>query len=180
MNGTPATDVPPAADPSPLILFGRPTPWRGIWGSVIMAAALIIGVGTFGLLGSHPELTPMVLMFLLLPAIAIPLLIAVNRYAVVDRRTWLVSVNGGQPRPLADLRYCRFGTFRGVSTIELGYSNLRKDRFIVSSHSPFASPRIERDWVRYLLPYTGLPRSADGSLGATLEQAQRFAHEDLK
>lgn len=177
-------------DNSPFVLFGRPTPWRGIWSSVILALALMIGFGIFGLQSVHPELTPMVLMFLLLPAVAIPLLVGLNQYAVVDQRTWLVSVNGGPPRPLSHLTHCRVNTFRGVNTIELGYSDHRKDRFIVSSFSPFASPHIEREWVRYLLPYTGLPRDPNSHLSvalgspyekhATLEQAQHFAHEYLK
>lgn len=178
------------ADAPHLVLFGRPTPWRGIWASVIIALLLIVGFGAFSLQSAHPELTPMVLMFLLLPAVTIPLLIGLNQYAVVDRRTWLVSINGGQPRPLSHLTHCRVNTFRGVNTIELGYTDRRKDRFIVSSHSPFASPRIERDWVRHLLPHTGLPRDPHSRLSvafespyekhATLEQAQHFAHEYLK
>lgn len=175
---------------SPLILFGRPTPWRGIWGSVIMGFTLSIGFGLISLRSPHPELAPMLLIFLLIPTIAIPLLIAFNRYAVVDRRTWLVSINGGQPRPLSHLTHCRVRTFRGVNTIELGYTSRFKDRFIVSSFSPFASPYIEREWIRYLLPYTGLPRDPQSRLSApfgspyeshaTLEQAQHFAHEYLK
>lgn len=175
---------------SAFVRFGRPTPWRGIWASVIIAAVLILVFGTISLRSAHPELTPMILMFLLLPAVTIPLLIGLNQYAVVDRRTWLVSINGGQPRPLSHLTHCRVNTFRGVKTIEIGYSDRRKDRFIVSSQSPFASPRIERDWVRYLLPYTGLPRDPSSRLDtvldapyakhATLEQAQHFAHEYLK
>lgn len=175
---------------SPLIPFGRPRPWRGIWASVIIALALIVGFGIFSLQSAHPELTPMVLMFLLLPAVTIPLLIGFNQYAVVDRRTWLVSINGGEQRPLSHLTHCRVNTFRGVASIELGYSDRRRDRFMVSSHSPFTSPRIEREWVRYLLPYTGLPRDPHSRLSvafgspfekhATLEQAQHFAHEYLK
>ena len=175
---------------SPLVLFGRRTPWRGIWGSVIMGFTLSIGLGLISLRSPHPELAPMLLMFLLIPAITIPLLIAFNRYAVVDRRTWPVSINGGPPRPLSHLTHCRIRTFRGVNTIELGYTDRLKDRFIVSSFSPFASPRIERDWVRYLLPYTGLPRDPRSRLSApfgspyeshaTLEQAQQFAYEYLK
>lgn len=127
----------------------------------------------------------MVLMFLLLPAVAIPLLVGLKQYAVDDQRAWLVSVDGGPPSAEPpDALSCE--QFRGVSTIELGYSDRRKDRFIVSSFSPFANPHIEREWVRYLF----LPRDSCSRLSvalgspyekhATLEHAQHHAHAYLK
>lgn len=173
-----------------LIHFGSRIPWRGIWASIIMAAVLIVGFGIFSLGGSHPELTWMVSMFLLIPLLAIPLLIAFNQYAVVDRRTWLISINGGEWRPLSFITHCRVNVSRGINTMEFGYTDRRKDRFMVSSFTPFASPFIEREWVRYLLPYMGLPRDPNSRLSeafgaayekhATMEQAQHFAYEYLK
>lgn len=158
--------------------------------SVGIAAVLILVFGTMALVGKHPEQAPLVLMFLLLPAAVIPATVALNQYAEIDTATWLVRVNGGEPRPLAHLTHCTVNVFRGVCTLAIGYSDSRRDRFTVSSSTPFGSPRSERDWMRYLLPYTGLPRDPDSTFSAplgspyyrhaTLEQAQTFAQEWLK
>lgn len=175
---------------SQVVRFGRRFPARAVWGSVIISAALIVGFGAFAILGNHPEQAPLVLVFLLLPAVVIPASIALNQYAELDTVNWTIRINNGPPRPLADLTHCTVGIFRGVCTLAIGYSEKRSERFVVSSNSPFASPRIERDWTRYLLPLTGLPREPGTQVdprrvitfarNATLEQAQSFAHELLK
>ncbi|WP_157439027.1 hypothetical protein [Agreia sp. Leaf244] len=174
--------------PDPLVRFGRPTPWRG------MVVSLVLGIGAtlvgtvFGLLSAHPEHTPLMLMFLLIPAIVIPLLIGLNQYAEFDQRSGLIRINGGEAQPLSSIVLARTMIFRGVSTLDLGTGPGRRERFIVAN-GPFGSPRVERDWVRHLLPYTGLPRrgtmppDAFGTRhlrSATLEDATVFAHEWLK
>lgn len=171
-----------------IVRLGRPTPWRGI------NASLILGVGStligtvFALVGPHPELTWLMLMFLLIPAVVIPLLIMLNQYAEFDPRTGLIRINGATPVPLSHITRARTMVFRGVSTLDLGTGPSRKERFIVAN-GLFGSPRIERDWVRYLLPYTGLPRQGHPSQNplsvmrmssATFEDATVFAHEWLK
>ena len=134
--------------------------------SIGLAALLILVFGGIALTGNHPEQAPLLRLFLLLPAIVIPATIALNQYAEVDTATWLVRVNGGEPRPLAQLTHCTVNVFRGVCTLTIGYSDHRRDRFSVSSNTPFGSPRVERDWMRYLLPYTGLPRDPASTLSA--------------
>lgn len=173
-----------------IVRIGHRTPTRTIWSSCTITAVLIAVFGTQALLGAHPQQAPLVLMFLLLPAIAIPAVIALNTSAEINTGTWLVSINGGTPRPLAELRYCTVNVFRGVCTLSIGFGPSRRERVMVSSHTPFGSPLVERDWIRYLLPYTGLPRDPNSTLSAplgspyekhaTLEQALAFAHEYLK
>ncbi|MHC9044330.1 hypothetical protein ACYX8G_07110 [Microbacterium saperdae] len=171
-----------------IIRLGRPTPWRGIITSLVMGAgATVIGM-LLALFSSHPENAPLLLLFLLLPAIVIPCLIALNQYAEFDPQTGLISVNGTAPVPLSRIDRARTRTFRGVSSIDLGTGPTRKERFMVAN-GPFGSPRVERDWVRHLLPYTGLPRRGqmlDAGIGTenlgseTLEDVQIFAQESLK
>lgn len=171
-----------------IVRLGRPTPWRGIITSLVMGVgATAIGM-MFALFSSHPEHAPLLLMFLLIPAIVIPCLIGLNQYAEFDPQTGLISINGAAPVPLARIDRARTRTFRGVSSIDLGVGPTRKQRFMVAN-GPFGSPRVERDWVRHLLPYTGLPRRGQ-MLGAgigtenlgseNLEEVQVFAHEQLK
>lgn len=171
-----------------IVRLGRPTPWRGIIVSLIMGVGMTVVGTVFALFSSHPENTPLLLMFLLIPAIVIPLLIALNQYAEFDPQTGLISINGAAPVPLARIDRVRTMTHRGVSSIDLGVGPTRKERFMVAN-GPFGSPRVERDWVRHLLPYTGLPRRGE-TLGyafttrslrsETLEDALVFAHEWLK
>lgn len=174
----------------PVIRIGRRVPYRPILVSIGIAAVLILGFGAQALTSTHPENAPILLLFLLLPVVVAATMIPLNQYAEIDPTTWLVRVNGAEPRPLADLTHCTVNEFRGARTLTIGYSDRRRDRFTVSSHTPFGSPRVERDWIRYLLPYTGLPRDPTSRLSealgtaydrhATLEQAQTFAHEWLK
>ena len=173
-----------------VIRIGRRVPYSAILSSISIAAVLMVGFGVPALAGKHPEHAPLLLLFLLIPVIVAATMIPLNQYAEIDPTTWLVRVNGGEPRPLAHLTHCTVNEFRGVRTLTIGYSDRRRDRFAVSSHTPFGSPRVERDWIRYLLPYTGLPRDPTSRLSeafgtaydrhATLEQAQTFAHEWLK
>lgn len=171
-----------------VVRLGRPTPWRGIIVSLSIGVGMTLIGSAFALFSSHPENTPLLLMFLLIPAIVIPLLIVLNQYAEFDPQTGLISINGAPPVPLGRIDRARTMTFRGVSTLDLGVGPTRKERFIVAN-GPFGSPRIERDWVRHLLPYTGLPRrgqmlanafSTRHLRSATLEDATVFAHEWLK
>ena len=173
-----------------VIRIGRRVPYRAILMSLGIAAVLMVWFGYAALTGDHPQQTPFILMFLLFPLGVAATMIPLNQYAEIDPTTWLVRVNGGEPHPLAHLTHCTVNEFRGVRTLTIGYSDRRRDRFAVSSHTPFGSPRVERDWIRYLLPYTGLPRDPTSRLRevlgttyarhATLEQAQTFAHEWLK
>lgn len=171
-----------------LVRFGRPTPWRGIIASVIMGVGVTLIGSVFALLSAHPEHTPLMLMFLLIPGLAIPLLIVFNQYAEFDPQTGLISINSATPVPLAHITRARTGVFRGVSTLDLGTGPSRKARFIVAN-GPFGSPRVERDWIRHLLPYMGLPRQGyppTGTFGtmhvysATFEDVAAFAHQRLK
>lgn len=171
-----------------VVRLGRPTPWRGIIVSLIMGVGATAVGSIFALFSSHPEHTPLLLLFLLIPVIVIPLLIVLNQYAEFDPQTGLIRINGAPPVPLSRIDRARTMTFRGVSTLDLGIGPTRKERFIVAN-GPFGSPRIERDWVRHLLPYTGLPRrghvlgdafSTRHLRSATLEDATVFAHEWLK
>lgn len=168
------------------VRIGRPTPVRASWMAVIIAAVLIAVFGTQALIVGPPEHALIPLMFLLIPVIGIPLLRWQNTYAVLDTVTWQISLNGGAPRPIGQLVYCRTDFARGISTLTLGFSDLRSERVAVSSNTPFGSPRGERDWVRYILPYTGLRRVPGsratllGNNNASLEQAQEFAQDWLK
>lgn len=171
-----------------IVRFGRPIPWHGISvGLVIGLGGTLIGTA-IALLGSHPERIPFVLLFLILPAILTPLLIGLNQYAEFDQRTGLIRINGADPVPLSHITHARTMIFRGVSTLDLGTGPRRAERFIVAN-GLFGSPRIERDGVRHLLPYTGLPRRghwprdsfSTRHLGAaSLEEATVFAHELLR
>lgn len=171
-----------------LVRFGRPTPWRGIIASLIMGVGVTLIGSVFAIVSPHPEHTPLMLMFLLIPALAIPLLIAFNQYAEFDQRTGLVSINGAAPVPLGHITRARTRVFRGVSNLDLGTGPGRKERFIVAN-GPFGSPRVERDWIRHLLPYTGLPRQGYpppvtfGTVhmhSETFEDVTAFAHQRLK
>jgi len=171
-----------------VIRFGRPTPWWGI------ITSLTIGVGStliglvLAFLSPHPENAPVLLLFLLIPAVVASLLIGLNQYAEFNPQTGLISINGAAAVPLARIDRARTRTFRGVSSIDFGIGPTRKERFMVAN-GPFGSPREERDWVRRLLPYTGLPRRGQvlgyafsvRDLGsATLEDTLVFANEWLK
>lgn len=127
-------------------------------------------------------------MFLLIPAITIPLLLGLNQYAEFDPRTGLIRINGATPLPLSRIDRAITSTFRGVSVLDLGTGPSRKERFTVAN-GPFGNSRFERDWARHLLPYTGLPRQtvdnrnpshATSVYSATLEDTTAFAYERLR
>lgn len=89
----------------------------------------------------------------------IPALIWSNTYAVLDTVNWRISMNGGEFRLIGHITFASIFFFRGVSTLTIGFSKERSQRVAVSGNTPFGAPRVEREWVRYILPYTGLPRS---------------------
>ena len=124
----------------------------------------------------------------ILSAIAIPARAASNTWAVVDTTQWLISINGGAFRPLAEIRYAYTMTFRGVSTLTLGFSD--REKFALSAFTPWFSKKADREFVKYLLPYTGIPHDAAqipstrGALGmsttgTTLPEAIAFADANL-
>lgn len=171
-----------------IIRFGQPMPWRGIIVSLILGVGATLVGSAFSLVGSHPEHTPLMLMFLAIPAIMIPVLIGFNQYAEFDQRTGLIRINGAAPVPLTHIVWSRVMTNQwSFSSLELGTGPSRRERFMVAN-GPFGSPRAERDWVRYLLPYTGLPRQGvphqappdNPYSGPGLERTTAFAHERLR
>ncbi|MBW8763028.1 MAG: hypothetical protein JF592_10635 [Microbacterium sp.] len=171
-----------------IIRFGRPTPWRSIIVGLIFGVGSTLVGSAFSLVGSHPENTPLMLIFLAIPAIATPLLIGFNQYAEFDQRTGLISINGATPVPLTHITWTRTMTNQwSFSSLELGTGRQRTERFMVAN-GPFGNPRVERDGVRHLLPYTGLPRRgvphhdspASPHDGPTLDEVMAFAHERLR
>jgi hypothetical protein len=170
-----------------VVRIGRPTPWRSITVSLAIGGGAALIGAVPALLGPHPENTPLLLLFLLIPAAVIPIQIWQNSYAEFDPRTGLISISGAAPVPLAHITYARTMMFRGVSTLYLGVGPERTQRFLVAN-GPFGNPRIERDWVRHLLPYTGLlrrgdlpdPYSTTSVRGATFEETAIFARDYLK
>ena len=173
-----------------LVRFGRRIPVRGIIGTVIITGAGMLLVVVPALVFGRPELVPFALLFLLIPVITIPVLMLLNTFAEFDPATGMISVNGRAATPLAALTWCNYTIFRGTVTFDIGYGPRRTDRFGVSSQSPFASPRIERDWMRFILPFTGLrrdptgpqrnPWGAAGNESVTFEQAVAFSVEQLQ
>lgn len=173
-----------------LVRFGRRVPVRSIVSSFIVAGALMVIVGGVIVMAGHAALWPFVLCFLLIPAITVPALMLLNTYAEFDPATGMISVNGRQATPLAALTWCNSSTFRGVNTLTIGYGPGRRDTFGVSSQTPFGSPRIERDWMRFILPFTALPRDpsapvenrwgASANESVTFEQALWFAANVLR
>jgi hypothetical protein len=171
-----------------IVRFGRPMPWRGIIMGLIFGVGMTLVGAVFSLLSSHPENTPLMLMFLIIPAVTTPVLIVFNQYAEFDERTGLIRINGAAPVPLTHIVWARAMTNQwSFSILELGTGPRRSERFVVSN-GPFGSPRSEREWIRHLLPYTGLPR--DGAppqvlpvsrhWSESLEKAIAFAHERLR
>ncbi|WP_430592812.1 hypothetical protein [Humidisolicoccus flavus] len=171
-----------------IVQFGRPTPWRGIIVSCLIGGGATLLGTVFGLLSPHPEHTPLMLMFLLIPLTVAPLLIVLNRYAEFDVQTGLIRINGAPPVPLTHITHAKTMVFRGVSSLDLGTGPKRNDRFIVAN-GLFGSPKIEREWIRRLLPHMGLPRQGFWPdhwwqtrqvSAASSEEAITFAHEWLK
>ena len=146
-----------------VVPIGRPVPWREIVIICAITAALIVGWTIFGVLSPHPELTWVVLLFLIIPAVTIPYWLWFSSYAVIDPAANTISINGGAHRPLTDIVFARTDVFRFVCTLRLGFSPAKSDWLAVYSGTPLASKRVERDWVRAILPLTGLPPAPDDS-----------------
>lgn len=165
-----------------LVRFGQRVPIRTIVASVLIAVGVILLLVVISFASGRVEQIPYALFFLTIPGIIAPLSIVFNQYAEFDRGTGLISINGSAPRPLMDITYCTTDTSRGVCTINLGFGPRRSEQFSVSSNTPFGNPRVERDWVRHLLPHMGLPPETGPSTGRseTRDDAQRFAHDWLK
>mgnify|MGYP006342513261 CR=1 FL=1 len=175
---------------SETVHFGRRIPVRGIVSTFIVTGAVMLFVTVLTLVFGRPELAAFALLFLLIPVIAVPAIVLLNTFAEFSPATGMISVNGRAATPLAALIWCNYTTFRGTVTFDIGYGPRRTDRFGVSSQSPFASPRIERDWMRFILPFTGLrrdptgpqrnPWGAAGNESVTFEQAVAFSVEQLQ
>lgn len=169
-----------------LVRFGRPVPWRGIIASAGLGVGMTMVTVMVSVLRGYFDGILLLLVFLLFPVVVSPILIAINTYATFDARTGLISINDAAPVPLAHVTQARTMTTRGVATLYLGTGPTRTERFFVAN-GPFGSPRVERDWVRHLLPYTGLPRSGvhPDEFGtrhvrqASFEEASVFAHRWL-
>ncbi|MFK4761200.1 hypothetical protein ACI3KS_09740 [Microbacterium sp. ZW T5_45] len=169
-----------------IVRFGRPVPWRGIIASMGIGAGMALFTALLGILSGRFHGSLLLLLFLLIPVVVSPILIAINTFATFDPQTGLISINGAAPVPLAHVTQARTMTTRGVATLYLGTGPTRAERFFVAN-GPFGSPRVERDWVRHLLPYTGLPRSGvhPDEFGtrhvrqASFEEASVFAHRWL-
>jgi hypothetical protein len=95
-------------------------------------------------------------------AIAIPARLLTRTWAVIDTGQWLIPINGSAFRPLAEIRCAHANTFRGVSTLTLGFND--REKFAVSAFTPWFTKKSDRELVKYLLPYTCIPHDATRNL----------------
>ncbi|XUK60451.1 hypothetical protein ABMA10_00605 [Plantibacter sp. RU18] len=85
-----------------VIRFGRPTPWRGIIIGLIFGVGIVLVGSVFSLVDSHPERTPLMLMFLGIPAVLTPVLIGSSGELVIYPGT--VHRLAGEPRRSSQFR----------------------------------------------------------------------------
>ena len=172
-----------------IVRIGRRVPLPGILFCLGLAAALMLATAIVMVAAGRPEQLPIVLAFLLIPAIGVPPLVLLNTFAEYDQATGLISINGRPGIPLAAITYGGVSTAQGVASLTLGTGPARRDRFTVSSRTLLSSPRRERDWVRSILPSTGLQRDPEQPMpnlwgrsstnSVSLEVAQHFAETVL-
>lgn len=151
--------------PAGLFPIGASTPRRQIIGAVIAGVAPIVVFSIYGVLINRTESIPLLLMFLLIPAIGIPVWIKMNSWAVVNDVNHTISVNGGEFRNMQELKYLDTSVFRGVCTLTIGYSKERSDRFFAHANGIGNTKKSERQNMRLVIPYSGLtPEEKDTAI----------------
>lgn len=138
---------------------GTPFPGRQIRNILLITVGVIAVVAVVALLGRNPAGAWFALLFLLIPAISIPVWLRLNSWAVINEANWTISINGSTFRPLTDITYGATQYFRGVSTVMLGFD--QKHAVSVSAFSPTATPKSERAIIKHVLPFTGIPAEGE-------------------